>query len=102
VALVTLLVAQQLGLGLLGLVALLCATVFKGHQSEGMWALLSLISWGVLALRGGSVTLNTQTDGLVTIGSPVLQIVALAFAFVSLVSVYGAITSKAAANGVSA
>ncbi|SFR36273.1 hypothetical protein SAMN04487947_0441 [Halogeometricum rufum] len=98
----TLLVAQQLGLGLLGLVALLCVTVWKGHQSEGMWALLSLIAWGVLALRGGSVTVNTQTDGLVTIGSPVLQVVALAFAFVSLVAVYGAISKEAASNGVRA
>lgn len=96
----TLVVAQQLGLGLLGLVALLCATVVKGHGSEGMWALLSLISWGVLALRGGSVTVNTHADGLVVTGSPVLQVVALGFAIVSLVAVYGALSNKAAANGV--
>ncbi|WP_139229670.1 hypothetical protein [Halogeometricum limi] len=97
----TLLVAHQLALGLLGLVSLLCATVLKGHDSEAMWALLGLISWGVLALRGGSVTVNTHTNGLEVIGSPVLQIVALAFAFVSAISIYGAV-SGAATNGVRA
>jgi len=97
------LVAHQLALGLLGTLALFGALVFRGHDSEAIWALLGFIVWGALALTSGNVAVfNESTGEFVSLGSPTIQFVCLSAAAISAIALYGAVFHTATNEGVRA